>query len=327
MPSHQDGDQLEFGTSADKALVELGLWLRQLDYRFITPTPATHGVINARPESRTAKSREDVFGWSRPFHRALLPENAIKLLEHAEALAHDGDLLRSKVRFSTLRNLLLVHSSFPTTVSDAVFFGPDTYRFARFIEQTFSQFNVTAPDPILDMGCGTGAGGLFVKSILPRAGRVILADINSQALHYAWVNAKLAGSASVTFCQGDLFRATPEHAALIVANPPYVVDDEARVYRNGGGFIGTGLSARVVREGLPRLKPGGTMILYTGVPIIDGEDTLMQAVGPDLQNSNFQFSYEEIDPDVFGEELLHARYAGVDRIAAVGLVVRKGQAG
>jgi hypothetical protein len=34
------------------------------------------------------------------------------------------------------------------------------------------------------------------------------------------------------------------------------------------------------------------------------------------------FIYEELDPDVFGEELSMSGYADVDRIAVVGLHVR-----
>jgi hypothetical protein len=44
---------------------------------------------------------------------------------------------------------------------------------------------------------------------------------------------------------------------------------------------------------------------------------------PLLQLQTSQFSYEEIDPDVFGEELSRHAYLGADRIAAVGLTVIK----
>ena len=315
---------LSLGDSSGQALVNLGLWLRQIGYRFVTPTPATHAVINARPGSARAKSVEDVFGWSRPFHSSLLPPTSIKMLEQADALVHDGLLLRSKVRYSTLGDLLFVHSAFPTAERDAVFFGPDTYRFTRFLEQALRQMApLSDSGPIFDMCCGSGAGGIFVKSLLPRAGEVVLADINAKALNYAWVNANLAGTASVAFRHGDLFGNTPEQASLIIANPPYLLDREARVYRDGGGVLGSGLSERFVREGLPKLKPGGVMILYTGVPIVDGKDIFLAAVTPALQSSALKFSYEEIDPDVFGEELQHTPYAGVDRIAAVGLVIHK----
>jgi release factor glutamine methyltransferase len=315
--------------SSSQALVDLGLWLRQIGYRFVTPTPATHAVINARPGSSMATSVEDVFGWSRPFHASLLPQTSINLLKQADALkSDDGLLLRSKVRYSTLRDLLFVHSAFPTSDRDAVFFGPDTYRFTRFLEQVLRQMAPFSDSgAIFDMCCGSGVGGIFVKRLLPHAGQVILADINAKALNYAWVNANLAGTASVVFRQGDLFNTTPEQASLIIANPPYLLDSEARVYRNGGGVLGSGLSQRFVREGLAKLKPGGVMILYTGVPIVNGKDIFLAAVTPALQSLALEFSYEEIDPDVFGEELQNAPYAGVERIAAVGLVVRKAAAG
>jgi release factor glutamine methyltransferase len=315
---------LLFGNSSDQALLDLGLWLRGVGYRFITSTPASHAVVNARQGSGLAKSIEDVFGWSRAFEPALLPPTLIKLLEQADALAHEGSLLRSKVRFSTVGELIFVHSGFPTSDRDAVFFGPDTYRFIRLLAQVLHERKpVYAADSIFDMCCGAGVGGIFVKTLLPDAGQVVLADINSKALRYAWVNAKLAQTASVVLRHGDLFGATPEQAALIIANPPYLLDREARVYRDGGGALGSGLSLRFVREGLPKLKPGGTMILYTGISIVDGKDIFLAAVTPALRSPSISFSYEEIDPDVFGEELQQMPYGGVDRIAAVGLVIHK----
>ena len=53
----------------------------------------------------------------------------------------DGKIIReesagwkSSVRASTLHGELFLHSAFPTLSADAVFFGPDTYRFARTIK-------------------------------------------------------------------------------------------------------------------------------------------------------------------------------------------------
>jgi hypothetical protein len=43
-----------------------------------------------------------------------------------------------------------------------------------------------------------------------------------------------------------------------------------------------------------------------------------------VQLPGLQFVYEEIDPDVFGEELDRHAYAHADRIAVVGLTVIKG---
>jgi hypothetical protein len=45
------------------------------------------------------------------------------------------------------------------------------------------------------------------------------------------------------------------------------------------------------------------------------------AVRPRLESRNCKYTYEEIDPDVFGEELESAPYDQADRIAVVALTV------
>lgn len=315
---------MSLGNPADLALAAVGGWLREGGYRFTTVTPATHAEVNARAEACIAQSFADIFGWSRPFAHTLLPQSVIELLERGEALSRAGILLKSKVRFSTIGELLFMHSAFPTSESDAVFFGPDTYRFARFIEQALGRLHLDAqPRIIFDMGCGSGAGGLFARTCVPGGGELVLADINARALHCAWVNTRLAGATKVTFRQGDLYRAIAGSADLIVANPPYLVDADARVYRNGGGALGSDLSLRIVREGLLRLRPGGALILYTGAPIVAGVDTLRAELTREAQAAQVTLTYEELDPDVFGEELRRPPYTGVDRIAAVGAVIRE----
>jgi hypothetical protein len=44
---------------------------------------------------------------------------------------------------------------------------------------------------------------------------------------------------------------------------------------------------------------------------------------PRLAEGDFAWTYEEVDPDVFGEELETEAYRAADRIAAVVLNVRK----
>jgi hypothetical protein len=69
--------------------------------------------------------------------------------------------------------------------------------------------------------------------------------------------------------------------------------------------------------------PGGRLILYSGTPIIGGSDPFFESLQPLLQLHARQYRYEEIDPDVFGDELESFAYAKADRIAAVGLTVIK----
>jgi SAM-dependent methyltransferase len=306
------------------SLALLGRWLQGVGYKFVTTTPATHSRINSRPEAAQAQNLRDIFGWSRPFTPELLPDQVLGWLRQAELLQDCGKLLRSLVRFSSLDDRLYVHSAFPTDAADAVFFGPDSYRFAALASHELALQPLAHGGRILDIGCGAGPGGIEAAlSAQAAAPELVLADINPRALDHARANARLAGLARVSFAQGDLFNAVAGSFDLIVANPPYLVDAAARTYRHGGGPLGSGLSERIVAEGMPRLTPGGRLILYTGSAIVGGEDAFLQSVLPLLAPGSWPFRYRELDPDVFGEELDTPSYAHADRIAAVALVIQK----
>lgn len=307
----------------EQALLQLGRWLRASDYRFVTPTPATHARVNARGEAAHARSARDVFGWSRPFERGLLPEQVVGWLRSGELL-DEGALLRSRVRFSSLGDQIYAHSSYPTSDADAVFFGPDTYRFAALVESELQRQPLHRGARILDVGCGAGPGGMVAALASDvEAPQLLLADINPQALVHARANVALAGLERVAFAQSDLYSNTQGEFDLIVANPPYLVDASARTYRNGGGALGGGLSERIVAEGLPRLAPGGRLVLYTGAAIVEGVDPLFEALQAVLEQRGWPFTYRELDPDVFGEELELPAYNAADRIAAVALVAQR----
>ncbi|MBN9409472.1 MAG: class I SAM-dependent methyltransferase [Burkholderiales bacterium] len=308
------------GTACEDALVALGEWLRQQGYTFVTPTPATHARVLRRP-AQGASSLHDAFGWSRPFGADLLPRPLHDVLAAAGLIDVAGGSWRSRVRFSSLADLLLSHSAFPTEHEDAVFFGPDTSRFARQIAAELALRPLSARPRVLDVGCGSGAGGLLAARA-GRAARLVLADINPHALEHARANARLAGQ-QATFVQGDLYAPVAGEFDLIVSNPPYLVDDRQRTYRNGGGPLGGGLSQRIVAEGLERLAPGGRLLLYTGAAIVHGHDAMREAVGALAHARGWPWHYEELDPDVFGEELDTPAYAHCDRIAAVGAVIER----
>ena len=308
------------------ALRQLAGWLQGEGYAFTTVTPATHARVNARPEHRVAGNVRDVFGWSRPFPLALLPAAAMEPLQAAGLLlpAPDG-LLRSAVRFSSLQDQLFAHSAFPTLDEDAVFFGPDTYRFVDLVQQELRQQPLPAGGRILDVGCGSGAGGIMA-ALAAAASRpaLSLTDINRRALDFAAANAAHARCSHAALAQGDLFHALDGTWDLIVANPPYLNDDKERLYRHGGGRWGEAMSARIVREGMARLAPGGRLVLYTGAVMVDGRDPLFEALRPQLEGfGDVAWSYREMDPDVFGEELDEPAYADAERIAVVALVLQR----
>lgn len=302
-------------------LAQLLTVLRAADYRFVTPTPATIARVNGRAGNRVAADLVGALGWSRPFEADMLPGAVLDALDRAGCLAREAGLLRSTVRVSSLGPDLFLHSAYPTVAADAVFFGPDTYRFVSAVERELARL----PGPVeraVDIGCGAGPGGVAVAHARPGAA-VTLGDVNPKALAFAEANARAAGLARIDVVESDLLHAVEGSFDLIVSNPPYLNDPLARAYRHGGGAFGEALSVRIVRTALDRLAVGGSLILYTGVAIVAGHDPFLDAVAPDLARSGAAWTYREIDPDVFGEELETENYRSVDRIAAVVLTVTR----
>ena len=299
-------------------LAALARRVQASDYHFITPTPATHARVNARPGNSAARSLADVFGWSRPFAEGVVPPDILAAMAAADALQPaPGGLQRSTVRLASLEGLLFLHSAYPTLSAGAVFFGPDTYRFAQAIMARLHRPVRRA----VDIGCGAGPGAILIARAHPTA-EVLAVDVNPDALRFTAANAALADVA-VRPLASDLLQGTEGEFDLIVANPPYLIDPAERAYRHGGGPLGAGLSLAILAAARDRLAPGGHLILYTGAAIIDGEDPFFDAASHLLAASGFDWDYREIDPDVFGEELDHGAYVVADRIAAVVLELRR----
>ncbi|MGI4793387.1 MAG: methyltransferase [Janthinobacterium lividum] len=304
-------------TQPNPDLTRLAALVAATGYHFVTPTPATIARVNARPGAEWARDLRDVFGWSRPFRPGTLPAEIAAAAERAGVLVPSGEGLRSTVRLSSLDGSLFMHSAYPTSAADAVFFGPDTYRFARAIRQAMPRTVRRA----VDIGCGSGPGAIVVARARPEA-EVLAVDINEAALALTRVNAVSAG-VTVEARQSDLLDAVNGDLDLVVANPPYLVDPGERAYRHGGGPLGAGLSLKILDAAIQRLSPGGTLLLYTGAAIIGGADPFRLAAEERLGGSGMRWTYDEIDPDVFGEELDGGAYATSDRIAAVLLAAQK----
>ena len=314
-------NQEEQLSANDLTLLQLGRRLQADGYRFITPTPLTHQRVNQRDEGQVADTLRDVFGWSRPFEPGLLSADEQRQLQDAQVIdVYDGRL-KSRVRWSSLDDLLFVHSGFPTDAADSVFFGPDTYRFAQLIHAHLQQ-SFAPIQRAVDIGCGAGVGAILIARAR-REAEVLAVDINPAALRLTAINAALAEVANVEVLASDVLQGTEGNFDLIVANPPYMADPAGRAYRHGGGSLGAGLSLRIVEQALNRLAPGGSLLLYTGVAMVDGRDPFFDTVVPRLDSTRFGWTYRELDPDVFGEELLNPGYQRVDRIAVVALTVTR----
>lgn len=296
----------------DQALLELLAELRGRDYNFIAVTPATHARVLARPLHGKPTLR-DIFGWNRSLTEDQIGPPLLALLQRSGSIERAGAQLRSLVRVATLGNHLFLHSSFPTTEANSVFFGPDTYRFVRFVHAQLA--GLGSPAWIVDMGCGSGAGG--ISACREVAARLTLVDINPAAARLAGINANFAGGSAEVTVDGQI----PSGCDLVIANPPYMIDAVHRTYRDGGTMFGGEVACTWVAQALDALLPGGTMLLYSGFAMVDGRAPAIDRIGSLCRKAELQI--EELDPDVFGEELERPEYRDVERIAAFGVRITK----
>lgn len=299
-------------------LSELLFALDEEGYDFVPPTPASHARVVGRPDRQRAWDLSGVFGWSLPFDLSEVPVPLSGALKQAGILKADGNgLYKSIYRVARLHDMLFVHSAYPTNDVNSVFLGPDSYRFADFI---VANTPLDKSDlRIADYGSGAGVGGI-VAATRVGAQSVVLADINPDALFLASVNARHAGLRPETVevrAPSDLKGAFD----IIVTHPPFMIDEDRRAYRDGGGLYGAQLSRDWVLDAMYRLRHGGTVIMHTGAPIVHGVDVLYTHLDDQLASSDFSLEYRELGPDIFGDELDKPAYADVDRIAAVGAVV------
>ena len=193
----------------------------------------------------------------------------------------------------------------PPPSRTAVFFGPDTYRFADAIAAELR----TRTAPVRN-GPPTSAAApapAAWSSPRPRPGSQRPDARHQRRPPCAWPESTPLLNATHRAPRprhSDLLAAAPGLFDLIVANPPYLVDPAERAYRHGGG------PAR--RRPLPgdrrpppcrQLAPGGTLLLYTGAAVVNGTDPFHETVIKQLYASDVTWNYRELDPDVFGEEL------------------------
>jgi methylase of polypeptide subunit release factors len=309
-------------SSEDTAVIALLGELKQLGYEFTTPTPTTHARILARRPNDQARNLRDVLGWSLPFNEGLLPSSLVELLHSGGALARLPDgRLRSRMRVSRVADELFVHSAYPTQEKDAVFLGPDSYRFASLIRRELTRCPKPAGSRLVDIGAGAGVGAITAARQCPGL-QISMTDINSRALRFARINAH-AASIQSDFALGRGLSETTGDFALILANPPYIIDDVGRDYRDGGGMHGGQIAYEMADEGLSRLEPQGRFILYSGSAIVAGRDNLRDALEDLSVRRNCALEYQELDPDVFGEELERPAYYEVDRIAVIAAVLTR----
>ncbi len=297
----------------DEALVELLAALKDRNYHFIAVTPATHERVLARPLSKPPTPR-DIFGWNRIFEEHQIEPQLLTLLRRSGFVEEADGRLRSLIRVASLGDDLFLHSGFPTNAPDAVFFGPDTYRFTRFVRAQLPAPRRSAW--IVDMGSGSGAGAIIAAKQAPPS-RLSMVDVNPAAARLARVNLTFAGLQAETIVGDEM----PKGCDLVIANPPYMIDSAHRAYRDGGTNFGGEIACSWVAQALDALVPGGCLLLYTGAAVIEGKLPLLDRTRALCDAAEAALDVDEIDPDVFGEELERPEYERVERIAVLGIKI------
>lgn len=131
---------------------------------------------------------------------------------------------------------------------------------------------------ILDIGTGSGCIAISLAKFLPDV-KITATDISQEALNIAVENAKAHRAEDrISFICGDLFtpyaiRLTPYD--LIVSNPPYIPGAEIAGLQPeisyepavalDGGEDGLDFYRRIIQESPLYLKPGGFLIMETGI--------------------------------------------------------------
>ena len=152
---------------------------------------------------------------------------------------------------------------------------------------------------VLELCTGCGCVAVCVACGL-RDAEVLATDISDDALVVARGNARTHGVEDrVSFAGGDLFAAVPagDRFDLILANPPYVRDDEfdrlppdVQAHEPSlallSGAEGTEHALRIVAEAPARLNPGGWLMIENASPQTPGiEDRFRDAGFVDIRTA------------------------------------------
>lgn len=185
--------------------------------------------------------------------RRLRREPISYILGHSEFLGHD---------FQVAPGVLIPRPETELLVEEA-------------LSLVASEFPHQAPI-IVDVGTGCGAIAVSLALLLPRA-RIYATDISGRALDIARVNCDRHGVHDrVQLLQGDLTDPLPEPVDIIIANLPYVRDEELgqlsaeiRMFEPlsalAGGGDGLDKVRRLLSKAGERLRPGGHIVLEIGV--------------------------------------------------------------
>lgn len=208
-----------------------------------------------------------------------------QLYTHADRLLTDGE----RGRFEDLIDRRFRHEPVAYLVGRKAFYGielavdprvliprPETELLVDLALDLLASVDHGAERHIVaDVGTGSGAIALSIAANTSRA-HLYATDISHVALALAAENARRLGLADrVTFLQGDLLESVPQPVHLIIANLPYIAEDEWSSLQPdiaefepalalSGGPDGLDLIRRLLAQAPAYLRPHGALLLEIG---------------------------------------------------------------
>lgn len=206
------------------------------------------------------KTRSFLMAW--PEHR---PETI--QLEHFETL------LQRRLRGEPIAHLIGEREFWSLTlrVTPATLIPrPET---EHLVEQALTHIPVDRELRIADLGTGSGAIAIAIAHERPRC-RITAIDNSPEALNIARENAERHGLKNITFRHGNWLEGDTSHYDVIVANPPYVRNDDPHLQEDGlpfeplaalvAGDDGLDAIRTITQQARDHLNDGGWLLFEHG---------------------------------------------------------------
>lgn len=215
----------------------------------------------------------------------LLLEHVLQV-EHSYLIAHGEDLLTpaQEQEYKALLARAAIKEPIPYLTGKSSFYGfdlqvnssvliprPET---EQLVDRALSWVGSRAGLRIVDVGTGSGCIVTALSRYLSPS-TLVATDISRSALSVARFNAEKQAQQRIHFVQSDLLSSLAGPFDLILANLPYVADDEWTIVDDGvkwyepsvalfGGGDGLDLLRELLRQATFKLCPGGAIYLEIG---------------------------------------------------------------